>query len=376
MKSISALRGFAALGLMLLAAVAHAVPDDGVRPVPPPTTRPTLEDLQRLVDAAMPADVKADNSALLAALLRPQAAAQGPSDVFDITVASRLLRLTGGVPGAGCTLPRPRFDCVVAVGTRGGGGAYKELRADSLGNLHYLSRLADPSGGNPENVTAPPLPTFTRSDADTVTALSGVLLNLFRVPATETLPTSRWRVEKMTVGIVDGDSRLPPRIQTVAGVVILPRLLRVEGLGVQVVPVIGAGAQAAIDDAGLFRVEVDDWTRFTMSSRLANATASSRSALVANIASALSRELKETPRAVRIGIAYAKSSDFSELGIGGDEQDAPPPTAAVMPEEHQYVPVLFTAIAPVAAEPTEATQAQAFSTGGMEMVTPLFELAD
>lgn len=379
MSKFATSQAIALVILSVLAGPAVAVRDDGGTPIPPPARRPSLEDLKRLVDEAMPPDIKEDNGALLAALMKPQAAPAGPSDRFDIAGASRALRLRRAVPGKGCFLPPPRYDCTVADGTRGGGGAYKELQADSFGNLRFISRLADPTSGNPESGNAPPLPKFSKNDDDAIKAMLDMLVGVFHVPASEAPPADELKIEKLNVGVADPDSRLPPKIQTVAGVVNVPRLLKVDGLSVPTIPVLGNGAQGAMDDLGVFRIELDEWTRFTMPARLADARAPSRNALIDTIAEGLSRELAEMPRGILIGIAYAKGAQFSELSVGGNEEEPAAAAAAagdLIPDEHRYVPVLVTSVAPTGADPSEEEQASAFSTGAMEMVTPLYELSD
>ena len=141
--------------LVFMAATVAAVSDGGDTPVPPLGPAPTMEQLQGLVEQAMPADIKADNRELLAALMKPVVAPRGPSDGFDIKSAGRALRLSRATPGKGCFVPPPLYNCTFSDGTRGGGGAYQELHADSLGNLRFISRLPDPTRGNPEAAGAP-----------------------------------------------------------------------------------------------------------------------------------------------------------------------------------------------------------------------------
>ena len=177
-----------ALTLILLAGPAAAVKDDGGTPVPPPGSPPTMEDIQGMVDAAMPSDIKADNRALLAVLMKPAVAAQGPSDAFDVANAGRVLRLRRATPAKGCFLPPPAYDCTVSDGSRGGGGAYKEIHADSLGNLRFVSRLADPTRGNPESGN-PPLPIkYSRDDKAAAASFFDIFVKVFALPPSEAPP--------------------------------------------------------------------------------------------------------------------------------------------------------------------------------------------
>ena len=200
------------------------------------------------------------------------------------------------------------------------------------------------------------------------------------MPPGEAPPPEEWKVQKLAVGVVDTDKGTPAKIQVVAGVVNVPRLLKVQGLSVPTIPVIGSGVQGSMDDQGIFRVEVDNWTRFTMPARLGQASAPSRSSLVKAISEELIHELAAMPKSIKIAIAYAKGSQFSELAIGGTaEEAAPGATAAadVLPDEHRYVPVLITTITPTDADANEEQQnAEFLSEAGLEMVTPLYELAD
>ena len=370
-----------ALVLIILAGPAAAVKDDGGTPVPPPGPPPTMEDIQSMVEAAMPSDVKADNRALLAALMKPVVAPQGPSDGFNVATAGRTLRLRRATPGKGCFLPPPRYDCTVSDGSRGGGGAYKEIHADSLGNLRFVSRLADPTNGNPESGN-PPLPIkYSRDDKAAIASFFDIFVKVFALPAGEAPPVQDWKVHKLAIGVADPEKGVRQTIHIVAGVVNVPRLLKVQGLSTPTIPVLGSRVQGSMDDQGIFRVEIDNWTRFTMPDRLAQATAPSRSALVKTIAEELSHELNEKPHSINVAIAYAKSSQFSDLAIGGttEEEVLPGPAAAgdPIPTEHRYVPVLLTSVTPTAADATEEQQGAEFvSEGGVEMVTPLYQIPD
>ena len=372
-----------ALGMILVCMTASvaAVSDGGGTPVPPPDRAPTMEQLQGMVEQAMPADVKADNRELLAALMKPVVAPRGPSDAFDIKSAGRLLRLSRAIPGKGCFLPPPAYNCTFSDGTRGGGGAYKELHADSLGNLRFINRLADPTKGNPEAINPPEPVLYSREDKAAIAGFADLFAKVFQVPPGEAPPPEEWKVQKLAVGVVDTEKGTPAKIQIVAGVVNVPRLLKVQGLSVPTIPVIGSGVQGSMDDLGVFRVEVDNWTRFTMPARLGQASAPSRRSLVKAISEELIHELAAMPKSIKIAIAYAKGSQFSELAISGAAEEAAAPRATAtgdtLPDEHRYVPVLMTTVTPTAADANEEQQnAEFLSEAGLEMVTPLYELAD
>lgn len=369
----------APLGVMLtlLSATAAAVPDDGGRPVPPPDRRPSLETLRQLVDEAMPVDVQEDNSRLLAVLLKPQVAPRGPSDGFDIAKTGRLLRLGRPVPGKGCFRPPPDYDCTYSEGSPGGGGAYKELRADSLGNLRFVSRLPDPTRGNPEGGTAPRLPKFSLDDKQAVQTFVDLFTGPFQVPGSEVPPIDSWKVRKLALGVADADKGTPTTTQIIAGLVQVPRMVKVDGLHVPMVPVIGGEVQGAMDDLGVFRVKVNDWTRFTMPERLRNASAPSRRSLVDDIAEQLSRQLADKPQHIAVEIAYAKGDRFSELVVSEGSEEPSPTAANTIPDAHRYVPVLMTSVTPMPADSSEDEQNAAFiAEAGFEMVTPLYELGD
>ncbi|MGE0861095.1 MAG: hypothetical protein AB7I01_10700 [Gammaproteobacteria bacterium] len=368
----------APLGLMLslLSATAAAVPDDGGRPVPPPDNRPSLETLRQLVDEAMPVDVQDDNSKLLAVLLKPQVAPRGPSDGFDIVKTGRLLRLGRPVPGKGCFQPPPNYDCTYSEGSPGGGGAYRELRADSLGNLRFVSRLPDPSRGNPEGGTGSPLPKYSLEDQAALKAFVDLFTGVFQVPSIEVPPSDSWKLRKLALGVADGDKGTPTTTQVIAGMVQVPRMVKVDGLKAPMVPVIGGEVQGAMDDLGVFRVKVNDWTRFTMPERLKDARAPSRRSLVDDIAEQLSRQLEYKPQRIAVEIAYAKGDRFSELVVAEGSEEASP-TANAIPDAHRYVPVLMTSVTPMPADSSEEEQNAAFiAEAGFEMVTPLYELGD
>ncbi len=370
-----------ALILILLAGPAAAVKDSGGTPVRPPVSPPKLEDIQNMVDSAMPSDIKEDNRALLATLMKPTVAPQGPSDAFDVTNAGRVLRLRRATPQKGCFLPRPAYDCTVSDGSRGGGGAYKEIHADSFGNLRFVSRLADPSNGKPESGTPPAPVKYTRDDKAATAGFFDMFVKVFALPPSEAPPVEQWKVRKLAIGIADPDKRAVRTTHVVAGLVDVPRLLKVPGLSTPAIPVIGSRVQGSMDDQGIFRVEIDNWTRFSMPERLAQATAPSRSALVKTIAEDLSRELSVKPHSIKVEIAYAKSSQFSDLAIGGtSEEDGSPSAAAAatpIPAEHRYVPVLLTTVAPTPADSSEEQQVAMFAAeAGLEMVTPLYQIAD
>lgn len=369
----------APLGLMLslLSATAAAVPDDGGRPMPPPDNRPSLETLRQLVDEAMPVDVQDDNSKLLAVLLKPQVAPRGPSDGFDIVKTGRLLRLGRPVPGKGCFQPPPNYDCTYSEGSPGGGGAYRELRADSLGNLRFVSRLPDPSRGNPEGGTGSPLPKYSLEDQAALKAFVDLFTGPFQVPDIEVPPIDSWKLRKLALGVADADKGTPTTTQIIAGMVQVPRMVKVDGLKVPMVPVIGGEVQGAMDDLGVFRVKVNDWTRFTMPERLREARAPTRRSLVDDIAEQLSRQLEDKPQRIAVEIAYAKGDRFSELVVPEGSEEPSPTAANTIPDAHRYVPVLMTSVTPMPADSSEEEQNEAFiAEAGFEMVTPLYELGD
>ncbi|MEQ8663407.1 MAG: hypothetical protein RLW62_21530, partial [Gammaproteobacteria bacterium] len=168
-------------------------------------------------------------------------------------------------------------------------------------------------------------------------------------------------------------------IHAIAGVVQVPRTLAVDGLSMSRVPVLGAHVQGSMDDLGRglpFRVEVQEWTRFTFPPALQRARARGRSVLVGEIAKELVNALRQTPKQVSVQIAYAKVGQFDELGsYGGPDSDSAV-AADGIPDAHRYVPVLLTSISPMPPDATEEEQAAAFSTAGQELVTPLFELSE
>ncbi|MEQ8661889.1 MAG: hypothetical protein RLW62_13825, partial [Gammaproteobacteria bacterium] len=171
---------------ILLSAVLHggsvlAVPDDGDRPATPPLDPPGMERLQQLIDAAMPQDVQEDNSKLLASLLAPKVADSDPSGAFNVVTAPRLLGMRRPRPDKACFAPPPRFDCELVEGSREGGGAFRKVAADSLGNISFINRLPDPSNGNPEQLPAVQLPTFSMSDKEAVAAFFDVFTRVFGV---------------------------------------------------------------------------------------------------------------------------------------------------------------------------------------------------
>ena len=356
-----------------------AVPDGGDRPVTPPLDPPGLERLRQIIDAAMPEDVQEDNGKLLASLLKPRVATSDPSGAFNVMTAPRALGMRRPRPSKDCFAPPPRFACELVEGTREGGGAFKKVEADSLGNLSFLSRLPDPSNGAPEQAGAPPLPSFSMSDKEAVAAFFDVFTKVFGVPPEEAPDSTAWQVEKVLLGLQDGNEPgKPPEIHTIAGTVQVPRMLEVAGLSVPRVPVLGAHVQGSMDDLGRgmpFRVEVQEWTRFTFPPALQKARARGRGELVGEIAEALVNALRNAPKDVAIAIAYAKVGQFDELGsYGGPDTDDAGPSADGIPDAHRYVPVLLTSVSPMAPDASEEEQAGAFSTAGQELVTPLFEL--
>lgn len=356
-----------------------AVPDGGDRPVTPPLDPPGLERLRQIIDAAMPEDVQEDNGKLLASLLKPRVAASDPSGAFNVMTAPRALGMRRPRPSKDCFAPPPRFACELVEGTREGGGAFKKVEADSLGNLSFLSRLPDPSNGAPEQAGAPPLPSFSMSDKEAVAAFFDVFTKVFGVPPEEAPDSTAWQVEKLLLGLQDGNEPgKPPEIHTIAGTVQVPRMLEVAGLSVPRVPVLGAHVQGSMDDLGRgmpFRIEVQEWTRFTFPPALQRARARGRSELVGEIAEALVNTLRNAPKDLAIAIAYAKVGQFDELGsYGGPDADDAGTPADGIPDAHRYVPVLLTSVSPMAPDASEEEQAGAFSTAGQELVTPLFEL--
>ncbi len=360
----------------------HAVRDDGDKPVPPPIDPPKLDTLKLMIDRAMPEDVQEDNSKLLKLLLEPEASPTGPSDKFDIRTAPRKLGMRRAVPSKGCFAPPPRLSCTMGEGSRDGGGAYKQIQADSVGNISFVSRLPDPSLGNPEKVGDLVLPSFTMDDLFVIDSFFNIFVKVFGVPPMEAPDPSSWKVDRMLVGMQDAErSTLRPEIKEVAGMVEIPRMLTVRGLSLPAVRVLGSQVQGAIDDqsGGLpFRVEVQGWTRFTIPSALQRAEAMPRSDLVGHIAGNLINDLREMPDHITVEIAYAKVGQFDELGSysGGDADDDSGPAADGIPDAHRYVPVLLTSVSPMSADADEEEQAGAFSTAGVEFVTPLFKLSE
>ncbi|MEQ8230413.1 MAG: hypothetical protein RLW61_08745 [Gammaproteobacteria bacterium] len=370
---------FAAVLVAALASgTAVAVPDGGDRPATPPNDPPALEELRRIIDESMPEDVQENNGKLLASLLQPRVAQQGPSDVFDPTMAPRQLGMRRPRPSKDCFAPPPRFDCELVEGTREGGGAFRALAADSLGNISYLNRLPDPSKGAPEQLPAVQLPTFSMSDEEAAKSFFDVFTSVFGVPAEEAPDVASWQVEKLLLGLQNSDEPgKAPEVHVIAGVVQIPRMLAVEGLSVPRVPVLGSHVQGSMDDLGRglpFRVEVQEWTRFTFPQALGRAQPRTRSALVGAIADQMVRNLREPPKAIDIRLAYAKVGEFEELGsYGGPDSDETMPQDGI-PDAHRYVPVLLTSVSPLAPDASEEEQAGAFSSAGEEIVTPLFDL--
>ena len=183
------------------------------------------------------------------------------------------------------------------------------------------------------------------------------------------------------MGVVDTEQGTPAKIQVVAGVVNAPRVLKAQGLSVPAIPVIGSGVQDSMDDQGIYRVAIDNWTRCTMPARLGQASAPSRSTLVKVISEQLIHELASMPRPIKIPIAYTKGSQFSELAISdaAEEAAAPSATAAsdTLPDEYRYVLVSMTTVTPTDADANQEQQnAECLSEAGLEMVTPLYALAD
>lgn len=380
---------FSRSALMVLISVLScnviAVSDEGGRPLPPPRDPPSREALLKLIGDAMPDDIGTSNTELLARLLKPRVAPSGPSEAFNVQRMTAALRLRRVVPAKGCFLPPPRTECELTEGSRTGGGAFKKVEADSLGNVSYLSRLPDPSAGNPEGGAAPPLPSFSLADKAAQDRFANVFTQIFGVPIEELPAPSSWVIERLQLGMQDGDKPTAPvEIKEIAGVVTIPRVLLVDGLKQPLVPVLGAHVQGAMDDLGgglPFRVEVQGWTRFTLPAALQKARAMTRSELVDGIANELERSLRETPRSIAIEIAYAKVGDFdTDLGsYGGPDSEEGPAAASSgdgLPDSHRFVPVVVTSISPMSADASDEEQAAAFSTAGVEIVTPLFAISE
>jgi len=371
--------------ISVLSCNVQAVSDDGGRPLPPPRDPPTRADLVKLIDEAMPDDIGNTNTELLERLLKPRIAPTGPSEAFNVQRMTAALRLRRVVPGKGCFLPPPRTECELTEGSRTGGGAFKKVEADSLGNVSYLSRLPDPSAGNPEGGAAPPLPSFSLADKAAQDRFANVFTQIFGVPVEELPAPSSWVIERLQVGMQDADKPTAgAEIKEIAGVVTIPRVLLVDGLKQPLVPVLGSHVQGAMDDLGgglPFRVEVQGWTRFTFPAALQKARAMTRAQLVDGIASELERSLREKPRSIAIEIAYAKVGDFdTDLGsYGGPDSNEGPAAASSgdgLPDDQRFVPVVLTSISPMSADSSEEEQAAAFSTAGVEFVTPLFAVTE
>jgi hypothetical protein len=367
---------------MSLNTTAYAVDDNGGTPERPPNNAPSLDELMQKIDAAMPRDITEDNAELLRRLMQPMVSDKGPSDVFDPVPVEQNFRMRRVVPSKGCFAPQP--SCILSDGSRGGGGAYKEIRYDTLGNLGYLSRLADPSGGNPESVTAYQLPTYTGDHRATVDSFFDVFTKLFGVPAMEMPARDTWVVEELAVGYARNNGPSPATEGTneviiVSGVVRVPRVLQVAGLS-SPVPVLGSRVWGAVDDIGIHHIRVEGWTRFATPDLTAARTLS-RQQLVASIADELSKSLAEMPDSIAMEIAYAKPAEFAEIAYGGpdsDEGSPSSPSANGSSDEHLFVPVLVTTVTPFypSDDPTEEEQAAAFSTAGEEIITSLVELGD
>lgn len=369
-------------------------------PVPEPSTEsnpPTREQLSALLEKALPAVIVDDNVELLRKLVAPVLEPLSVYETVDPNKSARELLGRGARRARECVLVVDRLggpdigDRVWSQGSPGGEGVYKEMRFDKLkllGNIAYNTR------DKAAEITPDSLVPVKMSNSDAAQMAAAFGIKFFGLlPAVEILDPSLWQVESLAIGFAQTNgngaaANGEPRSVVVEKLVRAPRMLNA-GLG-SLVPVLGSAHQAAMDDNGVKRAYLREWTPWQLHPDVDPKLAHSRRGLSDSVLDKLmSSGLSKVPSTMSSLIAYVKARDMtlgcpdddeSQKVAPGEESSGPsfgadnngglPPEL----EAHMYVPalVLFVSMGPD--DPTEEEQSRLVSSTSMMEQFPLVDV--
>lgn len=368
-----AILGLALAALLATPALAIEDPDRS----PPPQDPPTAEKLAGLIDQAMPPEIQEDNSGLVAQLLKPKVG-RSVFAVFDPNKAASALNLRRAVAATDCgqlRLPSGDLDlgdCVYRAGRPDGAGGYQALRFDKnrlLGNIRFVSRPTGPASPD----TAPAvLRKLSQSPDAALKSVQELAFNVLGMPPEEVAPASQWTLRSLAVDVASPTGGVETAI--VEGLVRARRQLDA-GLG-KPVPVLGSDFRATINDVGISRASVNEWTPFVVLPSVSPDRARPRSELVRLFSEEMAKELVNMPGRVAMRLVYAKAGQIAPEDESAAEADGNVLPAGQIPDAHKYVPCLLATVSPVPLEMSEADQAKTNDTAGFYVLKPLVVFND
>lgn len=351
------------------------------REPPPVNNPPTEKELLPLIDRAIPEVIGEDNTQLLRMLVQPKT---GPSvyETFDPRKVAEFFGQRRMTPSKDCFLTQlpdgspDTSDCTYRRGSPEGKGAFWELRFDKskmIGEIAFVSRP-------PEQIVDPGSIKETMLSDREAAGMAAELAMLLGVPEEEVLPMDLWDVQSIGMAFASSD-QLPGAAQAKAFVVEkLVRFPRALDAGVGFpIPVLGSSFQASMDDGGIQRAHLREWTPFEIHPAVDPSSAYPRSQLRERMLEALLDErLAQTPAKMSAVIAYVKARDLG-MGCPGEDEGAPAAALERLPaalQEHAYVPslVLFVSMGPD--DPKEEEQEMLASTTPFLMEFPLVASAE
>jgi hypothetical protein len=324
------------------AAAAAATGDEPPRDSPPPTR----EELVKLLDAALPAAIEADNTDLVTKLLEP-VGERVPAPAFDRTRAVAALLGTGASISPDCTKTvTPVGDpdqgkCTVSLGLERGTKPYSLLehsKQPGLGTARFMSRPAvatlDPAKLVPVRM----------SDEEAYKRAIDLLTNTFGLPTEQIAPTAADAVKSLNMAWGNNKARL--KTLNFQKLVYVRRGLPVKGIvGMAWVPAPGT-AKVFMEDgeglAGVRKATVEGWMELRRHPLADPKNAKGRAELIDEIADDLMTNIGPV---ARLGARIVLDAE-------------PTPTHGLL------LPAVRLAVSPVAANPTEAEQANRASTAG------------
>ena len=304
---------------------------------------PPLDELMRLIDVALPAElITEDNTKLVALLLNPKLGIPLSESFDSVSTIKRLFGRGGASLSPDCRkLTTPVGDmaedeCIASKGTESGAGAYRMLRFSKhmeFGNIVYsnrgLDQVVDPAKLVPVRMTD------REAYEKAVTFLRELGLPAEEFPV---IPADAQQLPVRTIalGWADDKAAAAPASVPVEKMVIIPRGLFV-GVHARLEQVAGPGnALVIMDDLGVKEAIVQGWQEVLPHPKANMDNAKTRSELVREIAEDIASDLQGPVRAINIQVKLMVAATENGVGL--------------------LLPAVQAAVLPVARDLTEAQQ--------------------